>query len=225
MKKTRKPTKTQKTSKRKINLRLAMIVGSVILLAAVLAYGTLQKTFFAPKAAAPNKVLTKAMYDKLYQVTKDDCFKKYQYTYASLSIAGDQGRCPSHTFEAGKVWNKNPLTDWKWYGNVADLKLFSNKYVRCCVDMKGYIGESDQLCSQSDMYDANGKYLGKFDMRCKPNCAYSSITDQDNEYKNGSYYFIRTGEDSIKQTIKSVCGTAEMKYGKYKKVLGTCCGK
>lgn len=218
----RKKVRAIKRTGKKPNFRLIFLAISLILIAAVLIYGTLQKTFFAPQAAKP--VLTKANYNKLLAATKGDCAIKYGYTNDSITLVGEENKCASHMFDAGKVWNK--LSEWRYYGDWKNLNMVTNKYVRCCVDMVGFVSKSDRFCSGIQIYDQNRKPLGTKDMKCKPNCQLSSITDKNNEYKNNSYYFIPTGSNSLKNIGNSICVSAAMKYGKYQKVLnGTCCSK
>lgn len=221
MKKAKKAVRKVRVSK-KDNLKLAFLIGSIILVAAVLLYGTLQKTFFAPKAAKPT--LTKANYNKLLAATKGDCSIKYGYTNDSITLVGEEYKCASHMFDVGKVWNK--LSEWSYYGDWKNLNMVTNKYVRCCVDMVGFVSQSDKFCSGIQIYDQNRKPLGTKDMKCKPNCQESSITDKYNEYRTNSFYFIPTGQNTLKNIANSVCVSAKMKYGKYQKVLnGTCCSK
>lgn len=195
---------------------------------AILAFLALivKTTSFKSEPKAAQRTLSRAsLIKKFYEVTAAQCATKYKYSSGSyFTLVNEDRSCPSHTFNVGRLWND--IKQWQWYGNWKDLNFLTNKYLKCCVNMAGYISESDQYCSSMQIYDSNKNPLGTKDMKCKPNCAYSSITDKNNEYKINSYYFIPTGSNTIKQITNSICTTAEMKYGEYKRnYTGTCCSK
>jgi hypothetical protein len=203
-------------------VKTIFILGSMAILAFLVMVVKYTSFTSEPKAAKPT--LTKAGYNKLLSATKGDCSIKSGFDVDAISLVGEEYKCASHMFDAGKVWNK--LSEWSYYGDWKNLNMVTNKYVRCCVDMAGFVSKSDKFCSSIQIYDQNRNPLGTKDMKCKPTCQGSSITDKSNEYRNNSYYFIPTGQNSLKNIGSSICVSAKMKYGKYEKVLnGTCCSK
>lgn len=164
MKKVKKSSKSIKVTKRKINLKMAMLMASIILIVAVLIYGTLQKTFFAPKAAPASKINAKTA-----ALLRLSCYNKFTKDYLKSKgftksvISNMVSDINTATFNQNsqskqiKTYLAKPACDFN-YTHIGDVGIAS-RYI-CCVT-NSYINQLTMKKDNIVPVAANNNTSGK----------------------------------------------------------------